>query len=145
MLLSGLLAVLLLLDCGTLDGLEPVTGMTGRIEFQGEWPDSLTAAALVILDPVAALDQAHIGNYLITYSQPDTVDNEYFIVLPAGGYMGVVVGLTVDPGQFAVNVDEYLSQPQLPIVMLTDPTETGLVQVVPKDGVLELDWEVSFE
>ena len=131
--------------CESLDGLEPVTGMTGRIEFQGAWPDSITAAALVILEQAAFFDQDNIGNYLITYTNPDTVDHDYFVQLPSGGYIGVVVGLTVDPGLFAVNVDKYLSAPVLPLVTLTDPLETGISQLIPKEGVLEKNWLVSFD
>lgn len=144
---AWLLPVLLLLVLGLINtceiphGLEAVSGIQGKIEFSGDKPDSIKAVALVVLDPGAITDLENIGNYLINYSDPLDESGDYFIQLEPGQYMGVVVGLLIDPGLFVVNIDRYLESAELPMVQLTHDAVAFLI----RDKEIEnRDWTVTF-
>lgn len=137
-----LMLMLLVVACESTEGLQPVTGVGGQIEYTGSWPDSITAAAVVILDPAAREDPENIGVYLLSYSNPSDRPGEYFIQLRPGEYFGAVVGLTVDPGLFAANIEYFLSLDTLPLVVLTGPAAGGIY--VPEGGISAKDWAIAF-
>lgn len=99
-------------------GLEPVSGVEGKITFHGSWQDDIKAAAIIALDE---LDLENPASNLITYSNlidPGTIEAEYFIQLLPGQYYLAAVGITVDPGFFAVKIDSFLSAETIPIVII---------------------------
>jgi hypothetical protein len=49
---------------------------------------------------------------------PGTNEAEYFIQLLPGQYYLAAVGITVDPGFFAVKIDSFLSAESIPIVVI---------------------------
>jgi len=134
---------ILILTCESPEDLEAVSGVQGEIQIQGELPDSIQAVALVVLDAGIGEDQENIADYLVNYSDPLNGTGEYYIQLKPGGYIGVVVGLLIDPGLFVVNIDEFLSAPELPLVQLTDVIEgTMFIQ----EGIMQdRNWSVNFE
>jgi hypothetical protein len=114
-------------------GLEPVSGVAGDITFHGNWPDSLTAAALIVLDE---LDLKAPAEHLITYSDPvlaGATASAYFVQLPPGQYFLVAAGLTVEPALFAARIDSFLTAPQVPIVIIDDDLITLATPVVVRD------------
>ncbi len=130
-----------LTSCNNSDGLDTVSGIEGEIQIQGVLPDSIEAIALVILETEALDDQDNIGKYLVSYSDPIVQSSDYFIQLRPGFYMGVLVGLTIDPGLFVVNIDSYLDSSDIPLVQLTqDPI--GLF--IREGKTSYLDWDVAF-
>lgn len=140
----GIFIVLLISILGACDNsgdLEAVSGIEGSINFQGVLPDSIKAVALVVLDPAAQSDMDNIGDYLINYSDPTSTEGDYFIQLTPGVYMGVVVGLLIDPGVFVVNIDEYLQSANIPLVQLTDDPVAFLIQ---EKEILNKDWLIQF-
>ncbi len=110
---------LLFVTCEIPVGLEPVSGVEGKITFNGNWQDNIKAATIIALDE---LDFDNLASNLVTYSNlidPGTVEAEYFIqLLPPGPYYLAAVGITVDPGYFAVKIDSFLSAETIPIVII---------------------------
>jgi hypothetical protein len=109
---------LLFVTCEIPVGLEPVSGVEGKITFNGQWQDDIKAAAIIALDK---LDLENPAANLVTYSNlVDSGTNEavYFIQLLPGQYYLAAVGITVDPGYFAVKIDSFLSAETIPIVII---------------------------
>ena len=76
--------------------------------FSRYWQDDIQAAAIIALDE---LDLENPAANLVTYSNlidPGTNEAEYFIQLLPGQYYLAAVGITVDPGLFAVKIDSFL-------------------------------------
>ncbi len=109
----------LFITCEIPVGLERVSGVEGKITFHGIWQDDIQAAAIIALDEI---DLENPAANLVTYSNlidPGTVEAEYFIqLLPPGPYYLAAVGITVDPGYFAVKIDSFLSAETIPIVII---------------------------
>ncbi len=109
---------ILLVTCELPLGLEPVSGVEGKITFHGSWQNDIKAAAIIALDD---LDLENPAANLVTYSNiidPGTSEAEYFIQLLPGKYYLAAVGITVDPGLFAVKLDSFLSAETIPIVII---------------------------
>ena len=109
---------LLLITCEIPVGLEPVSGAEGKIIFNGNWQADIKAAAIIALDE---LDLENPAVNLVTYSNlidPGTNEAEYFIQLSPGQYYLAAVGITVDPGYFAVKIDSFLSSETIPIIII---------------------------
>ncbi|NQV15858.1 hypothetical protein HQ531_10410 [bacterium] len=119
-----ILCLCLLFNCSDPGGLESVAGIEGVLKFDREWPDSLTAAVVVVFDVDLNLDSLEAPDYavvdhFITFSNPidsGLVEAEYFIQLQPGGYLLLVVGLLVEPAQLLTN-DELFQQIQNYIVI----------------------------
>ncbi|MEE8437386.1 MAG: hypothetical protein V3S22_03510, partial [Candidatus Neomarinimicrobiota bacterium] len=82
-----------LYSCQEPDSLKPPTGIEGNVKYQGIWPDSIQAAALVVLK---GLDETNLGDLIVAYSNPDypgTENSEYFFQLEPGFYFLAAVGL----------------------------------------------------
>ncbi|MBU0529788.1 hypothetical protein KKF86_08555 [bacterium] len=108
----------LVVTCEIPVGLEPVSGVEGKITFHGNWQADIKAAAIIALDE---LDLENPAANLVTYSNlinPGTNEAEYFIQLLPGQYYLAAVGITVDPGFFAVKIDSFLSAETIPIVII---------------------------
>jgi len=131
------------LQCESPDDLEAVSGIQGAIQIQGVLPDSIRAVALIVLDTEALNDQDNIANYLVNYSDPLSSSGDYYIQLKPGHYLGIVVGLLIDPGLFVVNIDEFLNAPELPLVQLSEVTDGGIFI---REGIMEdRDWSLTFQ
>ncbi|MCF7808693.1 MAG: hypothetical protein K9M49_05660 [Candidatus Marinimicrobia bacterium] len=131
-----------MISCESPDDLKAVSGIQGMIEIEGVLPDSIQAVALVILDVDVVQDQDHIADHLINYSDPLDESGEYYIQLKPGTYIGVLVGLLIDPGLFVVNIDEFLNAPELPLIQLSEVTEGALLI---QEGIMqEKNWTLSF-
>lgn len=141
MLLLGLI-LFTIGSCEKPQSLEIIAGVEGRIQFLGDLPDSIKAVALVVLEPEAANDQENIGEYLVAYSDPTDQSSDYFVQLKPGGYLGVVVGLLIDPGLFVVNIDSYLASDEIPLVQLTE-AEMGTM-FISEGKIFYRDWNVDF-
>lgn len=105
-------------SCQEPDSLKPPTGIEGNILYLGIWPDSIQAAALVVLK---GLDEANLGDLIVAYSNPDypgTQNSEYFFQLEPGVYFLAAVGLEMDPGIFFTQIDSVLASDNLPLVIL---------------------------
>lgn len=142
MSLGVILTLVAITSCNDPSELETVSGIEGRIEFQGSLPDSIKAVALVVLKPEAANDRENIGKYLVAYSEPTTESSEYFVQLKSGGYLGVIVGLLIDPGLFVVNIDSYLASADIPLIQLTE-AESGTM-FIGKGQIFYRDWDIQF-
>lgn len=141
LILFSMILLITLITCEDSDSLGAVAGIEGNISFVGAKPDSIKAIALVILEPEAINDPDNIGSYLISYSEPQVKSGFYSIQLLPGTYMGVVVGLLVEPGLFAVNVDSYLSGTDIPLVQLSEGANAFIIR---EEETLERDWDVTF-
>ena len=130
------------MGCETPQDLEAVSGIQGEIQITGVLPDSIEAVALIVLDVEALNDQENIADYLINYSDPVTSTGEYYIQLKPGHYLGIVVGLLIDPGLFVVNIDEFLSAPELPLVQLSEVPQGGIF--IRESVMEERNWSISF-
>lgn len=109
---------LILFSCETSVGLEPVSGVEGIIIFHGNCPDEMKAVTIIALD---SLNLDKPGDNLVTYSNlidPGTGEAEYFIQLLPDLYYLAAVGITVDPGFFAVKIDSFLSAETIPIKLI---------------------------
>ena len=108
----------LFITCEIPVGLEPVSGVEGQITFHGNWQADIKAAAIIALDE---LDLANPAANLVAYSNiidPGKEEAEYFIQLMPGRYYLAAVGITVDPGFFAVKLDSLLVAETIPIVII---------------------------
>lgn len=105
-------------------GLEQVSGVEGKITFHGQWRDGIQAAAIIALDVAAIIasdefDLENLTAHFVTYSniiEPGTEEAEYFIQLLPGQYLLAAVGITVDPGLFAVKLDSILESETIPVI-----------------------------
>jgi len=107
-----------IISCKTPIGLEPVSGVEGKITFHGNWQAEIKAAAIIALDD---LDLDNPAVNLVTYSnliEPGVNEAQYFIQLLPGKYYLAAVGITVDPGFFAAKIDSFLSAETIPIVII---------------------------
>ena len=108
----------LFITCEIPVGLEPVSGVEGQITFHGNWQADIKAAAIIALDE---LDLDNPAANLVAYSNiidPGKEEAEYFIQLLPGQYYLAAVGITVDPGFFAVKLDSLLAAEMIPIVII---------------------------
>ena len=79
----------------------------------------------------------------MNYSDPITHSGEYYVQLQPGHYIGIIVGLLIDPGLFVVNINEFLDAPVLPLVQLSEVTNGGIFI---REGIMEeRDWDISFQ
>ena len=136
---------LLFITCEIPVGLEPVSGVQGKITFHGEWQDDIKAAAIIALDE---LDLENPAANLITYSNlidPGTDEAEYFIQLLPGQYYLAAVGITVDPGLFAVKIDSFLSSETIPILIIDNDLRNLTTPVIIKSQEITfVDREIVF-
>ena len=106
------------ISCKNTTGLEPVSGVGGKLSFSGTWDAEIQAAAMIALDD---LDLDNPASRLITYSniiEPGTTDAEFFIQLLPGTYYLATVGITVDPGFFAAKLDSILESDEIPLKII---------------------------
>ena len=126
-------------------GLEPVSGVEGKITFHGDWQDDIKKATIIALD---SLDFNNLASNLVTYSNlidPGTNEAEYFIQLLPGQYYLAAVGITVDPGIFAVKIDSFLSAETIPIVPIDNDLRNLANQVIIKyQEITVVDREIVF-
>jgi len=105
---SFIILLLLVLICFNCErGLEPVEGIQGTVSFPVDsasgaviWPDNLQGAFVIIAEFQYPLYDSidSLFAHLVTYSDPlDTSEKEqdYFIQLKPGYYLGGVVGVTL--------------------------------------------------
>ncbi len=119
-LISILLIIcsLLFVACEIPVGLELVSGVEGKIIFHGIWQDDIKAAAIIALDE---LDLENPASNFVTYSNiidPGTNEAEYFIQLLPGQYYFAAVGITIDPGFFAIKLDSFRTAETIPLVII---------------------------
>ena len=137
--------VILAVSCSLKDGLGPVAGVEGKLHVSGAWPDSIKAAALIVLDEVVLDDAA---DHLIAFSDPlmpgDTL-GYCFIQLRPGRYFLVAVGLTVEPALFLANLETDSTDNEIPIVILDDDLVTIYIPIlIRKDEVVQVDRTIRF-
>jgi hypothetical protein len=117
-IISFLIFLFFIASCNSLTGLEPVSGVEGNLAFDGDWDPEIQAATVIALDDLD-LDNPAIN--LVTYSNlidPGKAEAEYFIQLLPGTYYLAVVGITVDPGFFAVKLDSFLTSENIPLKII---------------------------
>ena len=140
-----ILSSLLLITCEIPVGLEPVSGVEGKITFHGNWQDDIQAAAIIALDE---LDLENPAINLITYSNlvdPGAVESEYFIQLLPGQYYLAAVGITVDPGFFAVKIDSFLSAETIPIIIIDNDLRNLTTPInIKSQEITVVDREIVF-
>ncbi len=120
---------LLFVVCEIPVGLEPVSGVEGKITFYGDWPEDIKAVAIIALDE---FDIENPAANLVTYSSmidSGMVKSEYFIQLLPDQYFLVVVGITVEPGFFAVKIDSFLSAETIPIKIIDNDLQVMKTQI----------------
>ncbi len=136
---------ILFVTCEIPVGLASVSGVEGTITFRDAWQEDIKAAAIIALDE---LDLENPASNLITYSnliEPGTNEAEYFIQLLPGQYYLTAVGITVDPGLFAVKIDSFLSAETVPILIIDNDLRnlTTPINVKPQE-ITVVDREVVF-
>ena len=144
-LLLIFIGVAVLITCKAPTGLEPISGVEGKITFHGTWNENIKASAIIALDQ---LDLENPAVNLITYSNlidPGSTSGEYFIQLLPGQYYLAAVGITVDPGFFAVKIDSFLSAPSIPIIIIDNDLRnlTTPVNIKSKE-IIKIDREINF-
>lgn len=135
----------LIVSCKNTVGLEPVSGVEGKITFNGSWQDDIRAAAIIALDDI---DLENPASNLVTYSNlidPGTKEAEFFIQLLPGHYYLAAVGITVDPGIFAVKIDSFLNADSVPIIIIDNDLRNLTTPVsVKSEEITEVDRGVVF-
>ena len=136
---------LILFSCDLPVGLEPVSGVEGKITFIGDWRDDLQAVAIIALDE---LDLENPATNLITYSNlidQGASEAEYFIQLLPDQYFLAAVGITVNPGLFAVKIDSFLSAETIPIVIIDNDIRNLTTSIrVNSQEITVVDREINF-
>jgi hypothetical protein len=132
------------LSCEDPDSLEPVSGIEGIVEYQGAWPDSIKAAALIVL---TGLDERHLTDYLVTYSTPDlpgAEESDFFFQLEDGVYFVAAVGLLMDPVLFFANFDSIIAAGDLPLTILNKSPEIQFPVTIRGKKVIRSDQIITF-
>lgn len=135
---------LLFITCEIPVGLEPVSGIEGKITFKGNWPDDIKAVTIIALDSLV-LDK--LGEYFVTYSNPidsGAVESEYFIQLLPDKYNLAVIGITIKPSIFAVKIDSFLSAEAIPIIVIDNIRELATRINVNYQEITKVDREIVF-
>ena len=144
--LTTILSVLVLIwSCETPESLEPVSGIEGKLFIEGEWPDSIQATALIVLN---SLDPGNLAAGLVSYSTPmlsPSKKSEYFFQLEPGFYFVAGVGLTMDPVLFFANFDSITASGNLPIVQLEKSPSLFSIIDLGNQQVLEIDHTITFK
>jgi len=144
--LTTILSVLVLIwSCETPESLEPVSGIEGKLFIEGEWPDSIQATALIVLN---SLDPGNLAAGLVSYSTPmlsPSKKSEYFFQLEPGFYFVAGVGLTMDPVLFFANFDSITASGNLPIVQLEKSPSLLSIIDLGNQQVLEIDHTITFK
>ena len=126
-------------------GLEQVSGVEGKVTFTGTWPDSIQAAALIVLDE---LDLENPANHLLSYSDPvspGATEAEYFIQLKPGIYYIAALGITIEPSLFVTKIDSFLAAPESPIIMIDKDLQTlSSPVIITEKEILTINREVIF-
>ncbi len=144
------LLLISLTACEEPDSLEAIAGVTGVVQFNPVWPDSLAGAVIAVFDK--GLDFARIDDpdyqvidYFITYGDPISPGVEsadYFIQLEPGEYQLMVIGLLVDPAQLLAN-EELFQNIQNYIVVPEYTAPRGII--IQEKQILEQTlWSVQF-
>lgn len=116
--ISSFLFCIVFVSCNNTTGLEPVSGVGGKLSFSGNWDAEIQAAAMIALDD---LDLENPASLLVTYSNlivPGTTEAEFFIQLLPGTYYLATVGITIDPGFFATKLDSILDTDEIPLKII---------------------------
>ena len=144
--LTIIFSVLVLIwSCETPESLEPVSGIEGKLFIEGEWPDSIQATALIVLN---SLDPGNLASGLVSYSTPmlsPSKKSEYFFQLEPGFYFVAGVGLTMDPVLFFANFDSITASGNLPIVQLEKSPSLFSIIDLGNQQVLEIDHTITFK
>ena len=144
--LTTILSVMVLIwSCETPESLEPVSGIEGKLFIEGEWPDSIQATALIVLN---SLDPGNLAAGLVSYSTPmlsPSKKSEYFFQLEPGFYFVAGVGLTMDPVLFFANFDSITASGNLPIVQLEKSPSLLSIIDLGNQQVLEIDHTITFK
>lgn len=143
--ISLIICSIVFVTCEMPVGLEPVSGVEGSITFHGNWQDDIKAAAIIALDE---LDLENPAANLITYSNlidPGTNEAEYFIQLLPGQYYLAAVGITVDPGFFAVKIDSFLTAETIPIIIIDNDLRNLTTPInIKSQEIIVVDREIVF-
>ena len=132
-------------SCETPESLEPVSGIEGKLFVEGEWPDSIKATALIVLN---SLDPGNLAAGIVTYSTPmlsPSKKSDYFFQLEPGFYFVAGVGLTMDPVLFFANFDSITASGNLPIVQLEKSPPLLKIIDLGNQQVMEIDHTITFE
>jgi len=132
-------------SCEEPESLEPVSGIEGKLFIEGEWPDSIQATALIVLN---SLDPGNLAAGLVSYSTPmlsPSKKSEYFFQLEPGFYFVAGVGLTMDPVLFFANFDSITASGNLPIVQLEKSPSLLSIIDLGNQQVLEIDHTITFK
>jgi len=137
-------ALILIWSCETPESLEPVSGIEGKVFIEGEWPDSIQAAALIVLN---SLDPNNLAAGLVTYSTPvlpPLKNTEYFFQLEPGFYFIAGVGLTMNPVLFFANFDSIRASGNFPIVLLEKAPSLLNIINLDEQQIIEIDHTIKF-
>jgi hypothetical protein len=137
--------LVLIWSCDPPESLEPVSGIEGKLFIEGEWPDSIQATALIVLN---SLDPGNLAAGLVSYSTPmvsPSKKSEYFFQLEPGFYFVAGVGLTMDPVLFFANFDSITASGNLPIVQLEKSPSLLSIIDLGNQQVLEIDHTITFK
>ncbi|MBT3675590.1 MAG: hypothetical protein HN665_00205 [Candidatus Marinimicrobia bacterium] len=132
-------------SCETPESLEPVSGIEGKLFVEGEWPDSIKATALIVLN---SLDPGNLAAGIVTYSTPmlsPSKKSDYFFQLEPGFYFVAGVGLTMDPVLFFANFDSITASGNLPIVQLEKSPPLLKIIDLGNQQVIEIDHTITFK
>ncbi|MEA1881110.1 MAG: hypothetical protein U9N31_01725 [Candidatus Marinimicrobia bacterium] len=142
--LTAIFSVLVLIwSCETPESLEPVSGIEGKLFIDGEWPDSIQAAALIVLN---SLNPNNLAAGIVTYSTPmlsPLKESEYFFQLEPGYYFIAGVGLTMDPVLFFANFDSIVASGNLPIVQLEKSPPLLNIIYLDNQQVMEINHSIQ--
>jgi len=99
------------------------SGIQGNLIFEGEWPDSITAATSVIVDDCGATElDNNLSEHIVGYNNLSLNGSDtcyYFIQLNEGTYYQISVGLiNIEPELFIANLDSFLTAENPPITDL---------------------------
>ena len=132
-------------SCETPESLEPVSGIEGKLFVEGDWPDSIKATALIVLN---SLDPGNLAACIVTYSTPmhsPSKKSDYFFQLEPGFYFVAGVGLTMDPVLFFANFDSITASGNLPIVQLEKSPPLLKIIDLGNQQVIEIDHTITFK
>lgn len=129
------LAIVLFASCDTSTGLEPVTGVAGRLIISGHWPDNIHG---VVVAAFTEIDLDNPIDYLVDFSsvlEPPQDTLSYFIQLYPGSFVLAPVGILIDPAFLVANLDSIIASDSIPLIPLVDPDPTHLFETIRSVGL----------
>ncbi len=128
---------IIFISCDPSTGLEPVTGVEGRVIVADDWPDDIHG---IVVAAFTEIDLENPIQFLVDFSgvlEPSQDTLSYFIQLYPGSFVLAPVGILIDPAFLIANLDSITASDSIPLLPLVNPDPAHLFDTIRSIGLSE--------